>query len=52
MRGRKPLVDYSGVTPEIYKKFHHDGAPHFYDELIGKPVAVKREDAVHNPWRP
>ncbi|KAG5751168.1 hypothetical protein H9Q70_006180 [Fusarium xylarioides] len=45
---RKPLIDYSGVTKSIQEKFG-TGAPKFYDEFIGKPVALTRAEAVPNP---
>jgi carotenoid cleavage dioxygenase len=37
---RKPLVDYSGATPELLAKFS-TGAPKPYDEVRGKPVVTK-----------
>ncbi|KAJ4032054.1 hypothetical protein NW753_013363 [Fusarium oxysporum] len=37
---RKPLVDYSGATPELLAKFS-TGAPKPYDEVWGKPVVTK-----------
>ncbi|KAH7045364.1 retinal pigment epithelial membrane protein-domain-containing protein [Macrophomina phaseolina] len=37
---RKPLVDYSGATPELLAKFS-TGAPKPYDEVWGNPVVLK-----------
>ncbi|KAJ5997286.1 hypothetical protein N7522_008946 [Penicillium canescens] len=38
---RRPLVDYSGVTPELLAKFG-TGAPKTCDKLIGHPVKLTR----------
>lgn len=45
---RKPLIDYSGVNKAIQDKFG-TGAPKFYDDFSGKPVALTRAEAVSNP---
>ncbi|KAJ5182094.1 hypothetical protein N7449_012241 [Penicillium cf. viridicatum] len=38
---RRPLADYSGVTPELLAKFG-PGAPKAYDELTGRSVKLVR----------
>lgn len=37
---RKPLVDYTGVTPDILAEFS-TGAPKQFDELDVRPVGIK-----------